>query len=535
MANVRTALISVSDKTGAAEFAARLVDLGIEILATGGTARLLRESGVEALDVTEYTGFPEILGGGLRTLHPKVHGGLLVPREREEDLRRLQELGIRTIDMVVANLFPFVDVISEPGVEMIRAIENIDISGPTLLRSAAKNYTHVAVLTNPATYPEIAEELERSDGTLSEETHFQLAVDAFRHTAHYDTAIADYLAGIHGEEGTARARLTLEYIKRQDLRHGENPHQSAALYAEREVEEACVANAEQIDGPEMSFNNVLDLDMAIALAREFDRPAAVIVRNTSLCGAAVGDCPGRAFRKAWEHAPPGAAGCTVVLNRPLDEHAARHLTEPAPEQQHRPSPCGLVATLAAPDFAEEALRVFCRKGCDAGGLRLMRTRPLDWALVDERAPDMRWVRGGMLVQDRNLSRCSAEALTTVTRKRPSDNQTEDALFAWLCCRHARSDAVVLAAGQTLLGISAGQCSRLEATRLALSRAGAAARGAALASEGCFHSAAPINLAAGAGVACIIQPGGSDNDDEVTRAADQAGIAMVHTGVRHFRY
>ncbi|MFO7957861.1 MAG: bifunctional phosphoribosylaminoimidazolecarboxamide formyltransferase/IMP cyclohydrolase [Candidatus Brocadiia bacterium] len=534
MAKIKTALISVSDKTGVPEFARRLADLDIEILATGGTARLLRESNVEALDVSDYTGFPEILGGGLRTLHPKVHGGLLASREREQDLRELEELGIRTIDMVVANLFPFIDVISEPSVEMMRAIENIDISGPTLLRSAAKNYTHVAVVTNPATYPEIADELGRNNARLSEETHFQLALDAYRHTAHYDTAIADYLAGIHGEEGTSRGRLTLEYVKKQDLRYGENPHQSAAFYVERSVEEAGAASAEQIGGPEMSFTNVLDVDAGIALAKEFDRPAVIIVRNTIPCGAALSDCLTGAFRKAWERPRPGLAGCTVVFNRPLDEHVVRALAAPGTDQGET-HPCEFVETLVAPGFAEDALKEFCRQAGHAGLIRLLRTPPLDWALVDERARDMRCVNGGMLVQDRDLIRFEADDLTQVTRRLLDGERMMDALFAWLCCKHVRSNAAVLAADEALVGVGAGQSDRLASVRLALGQAGELARGAILASDGFLCSTEAVQEAAQAGVVAVIQPGGADNDEEVAEAADEAGIAMVHTHVRHFRH
>jgi len=534
VAKIKTALISVSDKTGVPEFAGRLAALGVEILATGGTARLLRESGVQTVDVSDYTGFPEILGGGLRTLHPKVHGGLLVSREREEELRELEELGIRTIDMVVANLFPFVDVISEPGVELTRAIENIDISGPTLLRSAARNYTHVAVVTNPATYPEIADELERRSASLSQETHFRLALDAYRHTAHYDTAVAGYLAGIHGEEGTARGRLTLEYVKQQDLRYGENPHQSAAFYVRRPVQEVCVANAKQIGGPEMSLTDVLDVNAGIELAKEFDKPAVVIVRNTTPCGAALDESLTGAFPRAWRGLGAGLIGCTVVFNRPVDEHMVRALAAPLPEGDER-SPCHFIETLVAPRFAEDALREFCRRPERAKPIRLLRSPPLDWGSVNERARDMRCVNGGILVQDRDLLRFDADALTHVTRRRVAGEQMMDALFAWLCCKHVRSNAVVLAADEALVGVGAGQSSRLDAARLALARAGEAARGAVLASDGSLCSAAAVREAAAAGVTAIIQPGGSDNDREVTEAADNAGIAMVHTHVRHFRH
>jgi phosphoribosylaminoimidazolecarboxamide formyltransferase/IMP cyclohydrolase len=534
VAKIETALITVADKTGVPEFAARLAALDIGILATGGTARLLREEGVAVTDVTDYTGFPEILDGGLRTLHPKVTGGVLARREEEKHLRELEELGIRTIDMVVVNLFPFVDAISAPGLELMRAIENIDVAGPTLVRSAAKNYTHVAVVTNPETYEDIAGELEQNDGSLSEETHFELALEAFRHTAHYDTAIARYLAGIHGEEGTALDRLVLEFLKKQDLRYGENPHQRAALYVEQRVVEASASASEQIAGPPPSLNNMLDLDAGIDLAKEFSRPAAVLVKQRNPCGAAVADCLKTAYENAYLCDPVSAYGCGVVLNRPLNTHAANALVSVEAGSPDAPGEHA-VEVLAAPGFDDEALRVLWEKAEWSKRTRIFQTPPMEWSSVDERAQDMRRVTGGLLVQDRDLLGFVEESNRVVTEATPSKEEMADLRFAWLCCKHVRSNAVVLARGEMLVGVGAGQMSRADAAELAVRKAGERAEGAALASDGFLRRADGLELAARAGVRCIIQPGGSEDDAAVIGIADRIGLAMVLTGTRHFRH
>ncbi|MFO8007053.1 MAG: bifunctional phosphoribosylaminoimidazolecarboxamide formyltransferase/IMP cyclohydrolase [Candidatus Brocadiia bacterium] len=528
MAKIGTALISVADKTGIPEFARRLADLDIDILATGGTARLLRDKGIEATDVSDYTGFPEIVGGGLRTLHPKVHGGVLASREDEQALAELHRLGIRTIDMVVANLFPFVDLVSDPAQELMRAVEDIDVAAPALLRSAAKNYTHVAVVTNPQDYGAIADELGANNGRLSQETHFRLARMAFRHTAHYDTAIADYLAGIHGQEGTGLERLAVELVKKQDLRYGENPHQRAALYAERRVAECSVVNAEQLAGPELSFTNVLDLDMGLELVREFGRPAVVFIRNAAICGAATGS----GLREAWERActtdPQALPGAVAVLNRAFDPPTARVLAD-----QQEPAPS--IELLAAPGFEGDALEALRRAGEWTAQTRVLRTQPPDWCSVDEQARDMRRIVGGMIVQDRDLLGFEPQALEAVTETAVPSERMDDARFAWLCCKHARSNAVALALESTLVAVGAGQPSRMGAVRLALDLAGARARGAVLASDGAVTEPEAVQMAAAAGVAAIVQPGDADEDQAVIEAADEAGIAMAFTHARHFRH
>ncbi|MHC4593177.1 MAG: bifunctional phosphoribosylaminoimidazolecarboxamide formyltransferase/IMP cyclohydrolase, partial [Planctomycetota bacterium] len=424
MAKIERAVISVSDKTGVVEFAQRLTALGVLVMSTGGTARLLRESDIEVQDVADYTGFPEILDGRVKTLHPKVHGGVLAERGRDTHVFEMKEHGIEPIDMVVVNLYPFVDVISEPGVELVQAIENIDIGGPTMVRGAAKNYTHVAVVTNPGMYDSIAEELEQNDGCLSQETHFDLAVEAFRHTAHYDNAIAEYLSGIEGEHTTGPERLTLEFVKKQDLRYGENPQQAAAFYLEEHVEEPSVGTAEQVAGPELSFNNILDVNAGIELAREFDRPAAVVLKHTNPCGAATADSLRVAYEKAYFGDPVSAFGCAVVLNRPLDADTARAIAGVRAELEGQPAPY-FVESLVAPDFEPGALDALLQVAAWAERTRVLRTGVLDPGSVDRAAKDIRRVTGGLLVQDRDLLGFDSEGVRVVTDIAPTETQLAD--------------------------------------------------------------------------------------------------------------
>jgi len=534
VAKIQTALISVRDKSGVAEFARRISALGVELISTAGTARLLREHGLQVTDVSEYTGFPSILGGLVRTLHPKVLGGLLARREDEEHIRQLAEHGIRPIDMVVVNLYPFMNVIVGGGVELIKAIENIDIGGPAMVRAAAKNYTHVAVVTNPGAYDALAEEMEAGGGALSQATHYALAVDAFRHTARYDTATAEYLTGIEGEEGGGPERLTLRFLKRQDLRYGENPHQTGAFYVEEQLEEPSVSKAEQVGGPELSFNNILDAGAAIELIKEFDRPAAVIVKHTNPCGAACADSLHTAYEKAYLGDPASAFASVVALNRPLDVHTAAAMAQSRAELEGKVFPYR-IDCLAAPEFEAEALALLCERVEWAGRMRLLRTGPLNWCLVDEKARDLCRVAGGLLVQDRDLLGFDRDGLDVVTKAAPDSGRMDDLKVAWLCCKHVRSNAIVLARQEAVVGVGAGQMSRLDAALLALRKAGDRARGATMASDGFLLMPECIEEAARAGVTAVIQPGGSEADRAVIAAADRLGLAMVFTGTRHFSH
>ena len=526
MAKIRTVLISVADKSGIAEFAARLDALGVQIISTAGTARLLRERGLEVMEVSEYTGYPTILGGMVRTLHPKVLGGLLARRGDEQQTRELAEHGIRPIDMVVVNLYPFVNVILHGEAGATAVSENIDVGGPAMVRAAAKNYTHVAVVTDPSSYDAIATELERADACLGESTHFELAVQAFRHTAHYDTAIAEYMSGIEGQRRVAPDWLVIELVKKQDLCRGENPHQRAALYAEGRSAEPSVATAEQVGGPPLSFNDVLDADAGLALAKEFDRPAAVIVRHACPCGVACADSARAALEGARQADPAGAAGCLVVLNRPLDRATACAIAE---------APAPVIDCLVAPEFDHEALEMLCKRVDWAAQTRLLKTGPLDCCLVDERARDERRLVGGVLVQDRDLLGFDPDGLDIVTQAAPSPGQMADLRLAWLCCKHVKSSAAVLARGEAAVGVGAGGADCLDAALAALRKAGEAAAGATMATDSPITAPECIEHAAEAGVTAIIQPGGARDDAALVAAADRLGLAMAFTGTQHLRH
>ena len=522
-------MISVSDKSGLPEFAARLVRLGVQILSTGGTARLLSESGIEVEDVSDYTGFPEILGGRIKTLHPKVHGGLLARRGEAEDMRQMEEHGIRPIDMVVVNLYPFVEVIAEPGVELANAIENIDIGGPSMIRAAAKNCTHVAVVTNPGMYDRIAQQMEQHDGSLDSETRFALAVEAFRHTSHYDTVIARYLRGIEGEHEVGPDRLTVELIKREPLECGENPHQSADFYVYGRVEEPCVSNAEQLSGPRLSYNAALDMDAAIELAKEFDGPAVVVARRGIPFAAALADSLDDACRRALTADPASMCGCAIMLNRPLERQVAQALSDGFAASDALPE------SLVAPDFDEDALVLLCEKPGWAEHVRVFRTRPVGGHRFKEGTKHGCRVTGGGLVEDRDILGFDRDTARVITELEPSTAQLDDLAFAWLCCKHVRSDAVVVVADLTLVGVGAGQTNRIAAAEIALQRAGDRARGAVLASDGPLASPAVVGMAREAGIAAVIQPGGVGGDADVIGAANRLGLSMLVTGVQHLRH
>ena len=534
MTHVKTALVSCSDKTGLAGFVARLQALQIEILSTGGTARLLRDNGLEVVDVSEYTGFPEILDGRVKTLHPKVHAGLLALREKEEHRRQMLEHGIRAIDMVVVNLYPFEQTVAMPGVALAAAIENIDIGGPTMIRSAAKNYTHVAVVTSPLDYDAIAQELEQGGGSLSEQTHFRLALKAFQHTARYDRAIVQYLSKLGEEPETYPDTLSLEFRKRQQLRYGENPHQCAAFYVEPATAEPCMGSAEQVGGGGLSFNNILDANAALELVKEFHRPAAVTVKHTNPCGAAVAESLHEAYRNAYLGDPVSAFGCVVALNRPLDVPTAREIAE-----FRAASDAGaasyFVEVIVAPQIEAEAMNLICQKTSWGQRTRFLKVGELATSPADERGADMRRVVGGLLVQERDRMGFDEGSATVVTDVAPTAEQMADLGFAWLCCKHVKSNAIVLARGGMIVGVGAGQMSRLDSCLIAVRKAGDRAKGAVLASDAFFPFPDAVEEAARAGVKAIIQPGGSKKDDLVVQAANERGIAMVCTGVRHFRH
>jgi len=514
---VKRALLSVSDKEGIVDFARGLAGLGVELISTGGTARVLADAGLTVRPVSDLTGFPEILGGRVKTLHPAVHAGILYRREVPEDGEQLAKLGIGPIDLVVVNLYPFAQNTARPGVSLAEAIENIDIGGPTMIRAAAKNYRGVGVVVNPARYREVLAELEENKGILSEETAFRLAVEAFAHTAQYDAVISNYLGKLLAGEGIFPAHLNLTLTKVQDLRYGENPHQRAAFYAEAGTAGPSLVRARQLQGKPLSFNNINDGNAALELVREFTETTVVALKHTNPCGVATAETVLEAYRRAYAADPVSIFGGIVAVNRPVDGETARAMVEI------------FLEVIIAPKFEEEALEILAQKP----NLRLLEVpdllQPLEPYLEYKR------VRGGLLVQDSDVARLEPGALKVVTRREPTPEELRDLLFAWKVVKHVKSNAIVVAAGGQTLGIGAGQMNRVGAARIALEQAGARAAGSVLASDAFFPMPDTVEEAAKAGVKAIIQPGGSIRDEDSIRAADEAGIAMVFTGIRHFKH
>jgi len=525
MTKLERALISVSDKTGIVEFARELQRLGIEIISTGGTSKLLKENGIHVIEISEYTGFPEIMDGRVKTLHPKVHGGLLALRDNDTHRKQMQELGIKPIDMVVVNLYPFEKKISKKGVSLEEAIENIDIGGPSMIRSASKNYKHVIVVVNPKRYQFIIEELKANHNNISEKMRFGLAIEAFRMTGRYDRIIANYLDSLDTEKGGYPTVLSLDYLKRQSLRYGENPHQTAAFYVEENATEPCVSNAVQVFGKELSYNNILDLNSALELVKEFERPSAIVIKHTNPCGVASANTLAEAFKKAYNGDPVSAFGCILGLNRTVDVITAETITEPS----------HFVEAIIAPDYEQEAIEILTTKRKWGSGLRLLKTGTFSTTSFDVGSYDMKRVVGGMLLQQRDLSIYDPSNLKIVTKRRPSEKEMADLRFAFTICKHVKSNSIVLAKDEAVVGIGAGQMSRIDSTEIAIKKAVSRTKGAVMASDAFFPFRDSVDTAAKAGVIAIIQPGGSNKDDESVAAADEHGIAMIFTGQRHFRH
>ena len=534
MIRVRRALLSVSDKAGLIEFARGLADLSVELLSTGGTARALRDAGLTVTDVAETTGFPEMLDGRVKTLHPRIHGGLLAVRGNPEHERQLAAHGIAPIDLAAVNLYPFEATLSRPDVALSEVIEQIDIGGPALLRSAAKNFTGVAVIADPADYPLVLATLRNNDGTLPAATRADLARKAFAHTARYDALIAGFFERLSLEGARIRPEsplsalankpafprlLHLRLEKLQDLRYGENPHQRAAFYGDLDRREGLAA-ARQLHGKDLSYNNLLDLHAAWELGREFEKPVAVIAKHGNPCGVATGDNLLAAYTQAHATDPLSAFGGIIAVNRQVDGATARAIA------------ATFVEAVVAPAYSEEALAVLCEKK----NLRLLEF-PTGGAGAGPAAAgfEVRRVSGGLLVQDRDTQTLDPAGLRTVTRHSPSEAQRRALLFAWNVAKHVKSNAIVLAIEHATVGIGAGQMSRVDSVKLAITKAGAAARGTVLASDAFFPFRDGVDVAAAAGVAAVIQPGGSVRDAEVIAAADEHGMAMIFTGIRHFRH
>jgi phosphoribosylaminoimidazolecarboxamide formyltransferase/IMP cyclohydrolase len=512
---IKVALLSVSDKTGIVELARALAEAGVEILSTGGTAKALRDAGMSITEVAGYTGFPEIMDGRVKTLHPRVHGGILCVRGSREHLEQAEKHGIKLIDLVAVNLYPFEQVASRPNAASAEAVENIDIGGPAMIRSAAKNHKDVTVLTSPADYPRVTEGLRRRGGT-SEMLRRELALKAFAHTARYDAAIAAWLGG----RGEFPDFLTLQYEKIEDLRYGENPHQQGAAYRSTGRQGSSVAEARFLGGKELSYNNFLDLDSAFELVRELRRTACVIVKHNNPCGAGCADTAPAAFRKALEADPVSAYGGLAAFNAPVDADAA-----------------ALVAAgdtffegVVAPQFSPAAVDLLRGKPRWGKSVRLLETGPV--AAARPAGLQVRSIRDGVLVQtsDDGLS-----ATLKPVAGSPTEEQERDLLFAWAVCKHVRSNAIVLARDEQVVGVGAGQMSRLDAAFLAVRKAGGRARGSVAASDAFFPFPDAVRTLVDAGVTAVIQPGGSVRDDEVVAVARERGVPMLFTGMRHFRH
>lgn len=533
---VRRALISVSDKTGLVEFAKGLVDLGVEIVSTGGTMKLLKDSGLPVTYVSDVTGFPEILDGRVKTLHPAIHAGILALRNVPAHMEQLAKLGLAPIDLVVVNLYPFEQVASRPGSTFEEVIENIDIGGPSMLRAAAKNFENVAVVVNPGDYEVVLSEL-RTNGEISKETKFRLAVSAFQHTGRYDRVIFKHLSrylgrGVEpagaGEAGAGFGSfpevLSLDFDKVQDLRYGENPHQRAAFYREPGFGLPCITNAKQLHGKELSFNNINDANAAIELLREFPQPAAVAVKHANPCGVGCGTNVEEAYIRAYEADPVSIFGGIVAMNRPVDAVTARRLVSI------------FLEIVIAPGFGEDALAILRSKK----DLRVM-ILGNEWGgeasgiLKASGVLDMKRVVGGLLIQDLDVADFKMEDALVVTKRQPTEKEWADLLFAWKVAKHVKSNAIVLANGLATAGIGAGQMNRVGAAKIAIEQAGPKAKGSCLGSDAFFPMRDTVDEAGKAGVSAIIQPGGSIKDAESIAACDEYGIAMVFTGMRHFKH
>ena len=518
MVKIKRALISLSDKTGVVELAKELIKFNVEIISTGGTAGLLRENNIQVRDVSLYTGFPEMLDGRVKTLHPNIHGGLLALRSNPEHLQTLKEQGIGLIDLVVVNLYPFEKTICKPGVSIDEVIENIDIGGPSMLRSAAKNHQSVGVICNPQRYPQVIAELRKNNGALSNDLMRELGVEAYGHTSKYDAAIYTYLSSyykIKKSTGDFPDELVLSFEKIQGLRYGENPHQQAAFYKEKGKLKGLI-NARQLQGKELSFNNILDLNSAIELVKEFQNPAAVIVKHNNPCGVAEDKSLARAYLNAWKTDKLSAFGGIVALNRKMDLITARIILK-----------SGFLECIIAPGFDKEALKLFKEKK----NLRLLKLDCLE--MVDE--PEFKCVSGGMLLQDKDSLTLDVDNLKVVTKKKPSQAQMQSLIFGWKVAKHVKSNAVVFTKGTKTVGIGAGQMSRVDSVMIAKNKSGPLSKGCCLASDAFFPKEDAISWAHKAGAQAIIQPGGSIADQEIIDACDKYKISMVTTGIRHFRH
>jgi phosphoribosylaminoimidazolecarboxamide formyltransferase/IMP cyclohydrolase len=528
MSSVSRALISVSDKRGVVELARGLATLEIEILSTGGTAKALTEAGVPVVPVEDFTGFPEMLDGRVKTLHPRIHAGILHRRQDPSHQLAMTEHGLKPIDLVVVNLYPFEQTVARPDCTFAEAIENIDIGGPSLLRATAKNHADVGVVVDPDDYPQILDALQ-TNGSLPDEQKLELAKKAFRLTARYDAAIADYLGSLDGDERVPFGETVhFQYVKAQDLRYGENPHQKAAFYHAPDIQEACIANARQLQGKELSFNNIVDANAAFELLGEFDEIAVVAIKHTNPCGAATSKTSlADAFRKARACDPVSIFGGIVGLNREVDVEAAQEILN-LYEQ-------GFLEIVIAPKFSAQAMEML------ASSKRLLNIRLLEIPQLSNPKPaqfEAKPVVGGLLLQDRDRAQIRVEECEVATKRRPTPEEYQALDFAWRISKHVKSNAIVLAGQDQIVGVGAGQMSRVDSAKIAVSRArdlGLETRGSVVGSDAFFPFRDGLDVTAEAGATAVIQPGGSMRDKEVIAAADEHGMAMIFAGMRHFRH
>jgi phosphoribosylaminoimidazolecarboxamide formyltransferase/IMP cyclohydrolase len=535
MKNTLTALLSVSDKTGVLEFARALSALGVRLLSTGGTAKLLADAGLAVTEVAEHTGFPEMLDGRVKTLHPKIHGGLLARRDLPEHMAAIEQHGIATIDLLVVNLYPFEATVAKPGCTLEDAIENIDIGGPAMVRSAAKNWKDVAVLTDASQYAQVLTEL-KADGAVSAATKFALSVAAFNRISNYDAAISDYLSALQvdGTRSLFPAQSNARFVKLQDLRYGENPHQSAAFYRDLHPAPGSLVTATQLQGKELSYNNIADADAAWECVKSFDVPTCVIVKHANPCGVAIGANAAEAYGKAFKTDPTSAFGGIIAFNCELDGTGAALVAKQ------------FVEVLMAPSFTPEALALFAAKPNtrvlqialpNAHGSVPSRGGETDWD-NGRNAQDVKRVGSGLLIQTADNLEITQAELKVVTEKQPTQEQFDDLLFAWKVAKYVKSNAIVFCGGGMTLGVGAGQMSRIDSARIASIKAGNAGltlAGSAVASDAFFPFRDGLDVVIDQGATSVIQPGGSMRDDEVIKAANERGIVMVTTGVRHFRH
>ena len=532
---VRTAIVSVSDKSGVVEFAKALSEMGVKIISTGGTAKKLAGAGLNVVGIESVTGFPEMMDGRVKTLHPRIHGGLLGLRDKDSHVKAMKDNDIEPIDLVCVNLYPFEQTIAKADCTLEEAIENIDIGGPSMIRSAAKNHKFVTVVTSPEQYDRVIEEMRNNDGAVSEELRSDLARVAFGLTASYDSAISKYLNGKKQVEYPERVSIAVR--KETSLRYGENPHQSAAFYKLAASGEMSVGSATLLEGGTgISFNNLLDTNAAFELVKEFSEPAAVVVKHLNPCGCAVDEDICEAYRKAYEGDVISAFGSIVALNRKVDAKLAQTIMESYSRFGKARGASGFFAeVIIAPEFEPDAIEIIRTLKSWGSRVRLMETGPIDRAKIDCGEFDVRCVVGGLLLQQRDLVGWEPKALTYPTKAKPTKEQLEDLRIAWLAAKHTKSNTIVLVKDRKVLGVGAGQMNRVESGLIAFKRAGDDAKGCAMASDAFFPFPDNVENAAKAGVAAIVQPGGSKKDDEVIACADKHGISMVFTGKRHFKH